>query len=51
MLLEKVPSLMPATIHYVKNLLKDRNFGVSGERKEFLESMPEKDIHKVIATA
>ena len=47
--LEKVPSLKPATIHYVNTMVRDRNFGVPGERKEFLECLPEgKVIQKVI---
>ena len=37
---EEVPSLRPATIHYITKAVKDANIGVS-DRKDFLESIPE----------
>ena len=37
---EKLPSLKPATVHFIANAVHDCNVGVAGERKDFLDSVP-----------
>ena len=51
MLFGLVPGLRPATIHYITKVAsKDGNIGMVGQRKDFLDTMPEdgKAINEVI---
>ena len=41
--------MRPSTINFILTLAKDKNFGATSERKEFLEAMPENQVlQKVI---
>jgi hypothetical protein len=49
--LEDVPALKPTTIEYILNRVKnDKNVGLDSQRKDFLETFPEKGkvIEKVM---
>ncbi len=38
---EGVPSLRPASVHYIQKAVRDANIGVKSDRKDFLEGIPE----------